>query len=301
MTRGPDSSNKSRWFVITIWDVELDYDKVFKDNPEIVFLAYGEEICPTTQRPHHQAFIYFKNPRSASVAACWRYTKGRFGEPQARMEVMFGAVTSSERYCSKESSLIKIGKEPKQGFRGDLIETKDAVMAGEVTVDQICVEDPMTFHQYGRTLERLETIRLRKCWRNWMTEGVWIHGPAGAGKSHMAFDGFHPDTHYVKNVSEDWWDGYKGQEVVILNEFRGHQMRFSELLDLVDKWPKTVKVRNREPVPFLAKKVIVASIHSPQACYESVKDEPWDQFYRRFKVVELEQKCSEGNNGTSEP
>jgi hypothetical protein len=43
---------------------------------------------------------------------------------------------------------------------------------------------------------------------------------------------------------------------------------FSELLlDLVDRWPKTVKIRNREPRPFLAKTLLITSSMTPEeAC-----------------------------------
>jgi hypothetical protein len=47
----------------------------------------------------------------------------------------------------------------------------------------------------------------------------------------------------------------------------------------------------RESVPFLAEKVIVASIKSPEECYQRIyeaNDEPWGQFTRRFEVITLE-------------
>jgi hypothetical protein len=105
----------------------------------------------------------------------------------------------------------------------------------------------------------------------------------------------------VLNLNDKgWWDGYTGQETVILNEFRG-QMLFSELLDLVDKFPKTVKIRNREPRPFLAKRLLVTSSMKPELVYSGVleKSDNIDQLFRRFEIVECTEKWSEGNNGTS--
>eukprot|EP00873_Tetraselmis_striata_P010697 jgi/Tetstr1/430961/TSEL_020716.t1 len=124
-----------------------------------------------------------------------------------------------------------------------------------------------------------------------------VVGPAqavGGGKSHKVFEGYDPDTHYVKNLNEEWWDGYKGHPVVIFNEFRG-QIKFSELLDLVDKWPKTVKWRNRESVPFLAKEIRVASIKPPEHVFSRIvenEEEPWGQFQRKFTVINLRKRKS---------
>jgi len=71
----------------------------------------------------------------------------------------------------------------------------------------------------------------------------------------------------------------------------------------MDKWPKTVKWRCKEPVPFLAKEIRIASIRTPQEVYSTVCGEPWGQFERRCQIVllsESAQKCPEGNIVSSE-
>ena len=37
---------------------------------------------------------------------------------------------------------------------------------------------------------------------------IWIYGKPGVGKSRWAFDSF--DDMYVKDITHDWWDDYKG-------------------------------------------------------------------------------------------
>lgn len=290
--------NKTRAFVITNWNLDCDYQKLV-DSKKLRYIAYGEEVCPTTGTKHHQAFCYFHNTRSTKKRALGEIGK-MFGKKHANVQPMLGNFLENESYCSKDGIYTEVGKKPKQGERGDLNEIKDMIVDGQLTADDVALSDPHTFHMYGRTLDRLESIALRKKFRTEMTRGIWYTGPAGAGKSHAVFEGYSPETHYVKNLNEEWWDGYKGQETVILNEFRG-EIRFSELLDLCDKWPKMVKWRGRESVPFLAKRVLVASVKSPREVYCRQEGEPWEQFDRRFDVIELEQKYSEGNNDTSDP
>ena len=132
-------------------------------------------------------------------------------------------------------------------------------------------------------IREAETIMMRRKWRTQMTKGIWYTGPTGTGKSHKVFEDYDPETHYVKNVNNDWWDGYKQQPIVVLYDFRG-QIPLSELLDLVDKWPKTVKCRYRESVPFISTHVLVASRFPPEEVYK-ISVHEWGQFMRRFEIV----------------
>jgi hypothetical protein len=213
-----------------------------------------------------------------------------------------GNLDQNTDYCGKDGDFREFGEKPIQGKRADLISIKDLIMSGEKSVNQICESTPEIYHQYGRTLNKLEDIHFRSKYRTWMTEGIWIHGPTGCGKSHQAFEGYTPETHYVLPEDSGWWDGYTGQETIIINEFRG-SIKYSELLDLCDKWPKTVKRRNREPAPFLGKKIIITSSLSPEQVYCNIAcSDSLDQLYRRFEILEImAQKCSKGNTETLEP
>lgn len=281
---------KVRSFVVTNWNLNTK-EWFEKNKTQVRFVAYGEEVCPTSGRKHHQCFVYFHNLRSSSNKNLG-VIGAEFGSTHCYVKPMCGSFQQNEAYCAKEGSYTKLGDEPKQGFRGDLKESVDAILNGTIDADDIAVNDPTMYHQYGRTLRDVEAIALRRRWRTEQTLGVWMYGPTGVGKSHRQFEGYDPKTHYIKNLNEDWWDGYKGQEVVIFSEFRG-QVRFGELLDLMDKWPKSVKWRGREPVPFLAKKIIITSSKHPSELYANC-DDSLSQLYRRCEIIKIEnmeQKC----------
>lgn len=202
---------------------------------------------------------------------------------------MRGSLQQNDAYCSKDGQLVELGQRPAQGDRHDLKDVVNDIRTGKRKADDIAVEDPVFYHMYGRTLAKAEDILSRKRFRTDMTKGIWYWGPTGVGKSHRAFDGFDPDTHYVKPLDDQWWDGYTGQKVVILNDFRG-QITYSELLTLVDKWPHSVKRRNREPIPFVAETVIITSALPPEDVYHNISArDSLDQLRRRFTIT----NCSE--------
>jgi len=281
--------NRVRWFVVTQWNMDCDYEELVKGD-RVRFVAYGPEVCPTTGRDHHQLYMYLHKDTSYGNRSLNKLGN-MFGDIHCRVAPMFGKISDNESYCAKENRgvLIKHGDEPAQGARGDIDEAKEMIMKGDLTADDICVENPGFFHQYGRTLDRLEAIALRQRYRTWMTTCDWYTGPTGVGKSHTIFEDFDPRTHYVKNLNDEWWDGYKGQPIVIFNEFRG-QIPFKEMLDLIDKWPKTVKWRCRESVPFLATRILISSIKLPEDVYVNQSGEPWGQWTRRVKVHTLKKR-----------
>ena len=292
--------SKTRCFTITNFAVDFDYNKLVPAHAR--YFAYGDEVCPKTGRAHHQGWVYFANPRTVSGKGLKAIIALMGGNGHA--EPMYGSLASNDAYCSKMNAgvLKEFGERPAQGTRADLKDVVERIQRGEDTSDNICLSDPGYYHQYGRTLQKAEDIILRKRFRTEMTQGIWYWGGTGVGKSHTALQGYNPETHYLKPLQDDWWDGYTGQETVILNEFRG-QIQFSELLSLVDKWPHYVKRRNREPAPFLAKTLIVTSALPPEDVYMAAcsKVDNIAQLGRRFRIIKMEQKSPEGNTGTSVP
>lgn len=295
-----ENNIKTRNFVFTNWNLETNYADMLEKHG-IRYIACGRETCPWTGKLHDQGWITFRHQRSDSKKAL-NIIGNMFGEKHANIQAMRGSLKQNNEYCGKENELRKFGDEPKQGSRADLVDVCNRIKKGEDSAETIALEDPDFYHQFGRTMEKIEDISRRHTFRNWMTKGEWVWGPTGAGKSHRAFQDYDTATHYVKPIQDEWWDGYKGQPIVILNEFRGN-IPFAELLSLVDKWPHFVKRRCREPTPFLARKLIITSSLKPEECYSNVLlgNDSMEQFNRRFAVINLAHKWSEGNNSPSEP
>lgn len=131
MSRRARMPARSAAFVVTQWNVDCDYAALIADGT-IRFIAYGAETCPTTGRAHHQAFIYFHSMRHTGVRSLNKIGK-LFGPVQCYVAPMLGGFKDNVEYCSKEGALTKLGDEPAQGARGDIVEAKESILAGTAT------------------------------------------------------------------------------------------------------------------------------------------------------------------------
>lgn len=245
------------------------------------YLVVGKEVGESGT-PHLQGYVEW----GRSV----RFTTLKKLNDRIHWEKRRGTAQQAADYCKKDGNFTQKGDISSQGERKDLDEVKESILGGR-KVDDILLEDPMLYHQYGRTLNKIEDLYMRKRYRVQMTKGIWYWGETGVGKSHKAFEEFTPETHYVVPNDNGWWDGYTQQHTVILNDFRGH-ISYNELLQMVDKYPFSVKRRNREPMPFTSRFVIITSSLPPEKVYHNRNDEDKiEQLLRRFDIIHMDKKC----------
>jgi hypothetical protein len=154
------------------------------------------------------------------------------------------------------------------------------------------MENPVMFHQYGRTLERIEEIVLRKKFRTEMPVTKWYWGPTGAGKSHIAFQHWDSnDCYKFSHRDNGFWNNYTGQRKLVINEFRG-EIPFAELLEICDKWPYDCKRKGKSSIPLLATEIIITSCDRPENIYKhSLSDnDKIGQLLRRIEIIELNER-----------
>jgi len=262
------------------------------------YLCFSPEVCPSTGRDHWQGYFHFIKKMSIKALIKKGY--------KFNCEICKGTPYDNFRYCGgcdyekdgkiklKNPLFVEFGTLPEQGKRNDLNKIKDDIVSGDVKLDDIILENPMAYHQYGRTMEKINDIMLRKKFRmlDEQPEVKWYYGKTGVGKSHTAFKDFNKEDCYLLNVYDNgFWMGYQGQKTVIINEFRG-QIPFGQLLDICDKWPMDVKIKSKETYPLLAEKIIITSCKKPEDVYVNSLDgdENIDQFLERCEVIELKGK-----------
>lgn len=208
---------------------------------------------------------------------------------RAHIELMMGTWEEACTYCRKDGDkLVDMGAGPSPGERNDI--TALMQQASDLSVPEEAVWDamPATMARAMKAFDRRRDLVLQKLKRTEMPDVYWIWGPTGCGKSHLVFSDLDMSDVHVQEVGDNgWWDDYRGQSVLVLNEFRG-EIPYPELLSLLDKWPKKVKRRGKAPMPMVARTVYITSSSPPEQiyCRQNEKYDGINQLMRRIKVIE---------------
>lgn len=242
-------------------------------------LEMGEE-----ETPHIQGYLEMKN--ALTMKALKKHM------PTAHLEARIGTKKQAIEYCVKDST--RTGPPFTIGISGSLNEyiaslksttgttSKERLQAigkglkeKSLTIEEICINDFDLWCRHFRAFEKYMTIITPP--RNHEVETTVYYGPTGTGKSRRALE-LYPEAYWKQRSI--WWDGYNGQETVILDEYYGW-LPFDLLLRLCDRYPLLVETKGGQ-VQFLAKRIIFTSNTLPRQWYKNDKIY-FESFERRVK------------------
>jgi hypothetical protein len=113
---------------------------------------------------------------------------------------------------------------------------------------------------------------------------IWW-GVTGSGKSHKAFHEY-PEA-YRKSIPGKWFEGYKGEKVVVFEEFNpeeDRELRLPELLKILDKYPYQVEIKGAS-CQLKANKFIFTTNIDPRKWYAGHAQQP--ALARRIALVKV--------------
>lgn len=246
------------------------------------FMVAGLETAPTTGMRHVQGFICFATAmRMTSV-------KNVLGDTSAHLEAARGTVEQNVEYCTKEGNRTLTRGEPPAGHEGGGEATrKKYEEARQLALEEKFMEiDPSLLIRHYGNLRKIATDfgerppDLDACC------GLWLYGVPGVGKSTRARS-LVPDSTFVKPLNK-WWDGYKGERCVILDDVDHQQSGwiFHFLKIWADKYAFVGECKgySRHIRP---QRVVVTSNYKPEDLVPVTDEQLLAAIKRRFEVVEI--------------
>ena len=190
---------------------------------------------------------------------------------QTHWEPIYGSIAQARAYVTKEATRIdgpwEYGQIAASGKRRGYDEAVDAVMQG-TPLQRVAQEFLGIWVAHGRGLVDLRKQlgltptaapsgpRARRCGSS--------GAPVAPGKSRFVAKRW-PKA-FWKSPEAKWWDGYAGQEVVVLDDFKDYAMPLVDLQRLLDWYPLWVEVKGGS-VPMLAKVYVITANTDPEDWY----------------------------------
>lgn len=190
------------------------------------YIVCQQEVGHESGRLHWQGYLQCGQPTRASgvrtLLSCpWAWVKPARGNAQ-----------QARAYCMKEDTRLS-GSEPHesgsiaveaQGKRNDLAAVASMVKDGKSLAD-IASEHAECFMRYHSGIMKymhVQRAAQMSSLRRPDLQVIVIWGPPGSGKSRWAWDTY-PDLYNLAVGSSQtvWWDGYEGQETVLIDDFQG--------------------------------------------------------------------------------
>jgi len=284
-------SGKHADYVFTLNNYVLpdDYDFIREfAEKECVYLVYQHE-CGENGTPHFQGYFRFKSRRS------FRSIRGlltRNGTCRFHLEPRRGTIEQAITYCTDagkrdldtNGGIVEYGIRPTgQGTRTDIRNCVNAVKSGK-SVRECFDSFPDVMVKYARGIAAARIAFEDQ--RDFKTYVKWYYGTTGTGKSRLARDETRDVNTYWKAGASKWWDGYDGQETVIVDDYRCDLCPFHILLRLFDRYPLQVEGKGTMH-QFRSKTIIITAPNRPEVMWRGRNNEDMQQLLRRIEEIKL--------------
>lgn len=282
------------WTLFPKDDAHIAQLKV-KLEQETSYSVFGIETCPNTSKRHLQGYSHLKNAKTLSAFK-------KLTDKTMHLEQSLGSAESNLHYCSKgeqpkeeweESKEIgpnygknaivwQCGTMPQSGTRTDIHELRDACVNAVALSDIITENDVLVpLAKYQRFAQMVHTSALKERTRAFRKLQVIVHwGKTGTNKTRIPYD----EGAYVWEPSTpEWWDGYDGESILLIDEFYG-QLKPARLLHLLDGYQLRLPIKGGFTYAQWTKVYITSNV-PPEEWYTNIPEQVKEALARRITEV----------------
>lgn len=258
-------SRKSRYWMGTIWE---ENDKQIIKDLECKYRIISDDDHTEEGQLHWHCLLEFENPRQwpPSLTTHWEIPRD---------------ILNARKYClEKGDNFIEDGYLQIRCQNGN--EWKGFVEECKIKNPKELIDSPYSqlyarFRGFaGEVHNQFANLKIM----DGDLQNLWLCGDAGTGKTKYAWENF--DDLYVKAINK-WWDGYHGQENVLLDDWDpDKKMLIGHLKIWADRYPFRAEVKGSSMMA-RPKRIIVTSNYTIDQCCENPEDVM--ALRRRFKVI----------------
>jgi len=246
------------------------------------YLIFGKELGKE-ETPHLQGYVSFANAKTL--------TSLKKLSARAHWEIARGTPKQASEYCEKDGDVFEKGTRPLSQIEKGALE-KDRWATAFQCVKEGRIEDLDPEIKCNRLKQIEYAVEREACSKRKLDtldgdfEHEWYYGPSGTGKSRRAREE-NPGA-YIKDPQERWWDGYAGEEVVIIDDFDKFQVKQGgDMKRWSDRYAFRAPIKNGYTM-MRPKKIIVTSQYMPDQIWDD--PETVDAIHRRFKLARFESR-----------
>lgn len=311
--KAKDTQSRS-WFIV------IDY---VRDNgvagitPEDMKLMSNEEICQTVANKwasdkRQAAITYCRSASgmehlhgvlSSDSSVRFSTIKNFLGE-KAHIEMTQGTKKEAEDYINKMGKYAEKGEvilakfqvgeiKGRQGGRSDIQLIRDAINEGLTWRAVMRLEDRFYSPKYVSIIKNMYFDKRNKETPFKRDVKVhWLVGDSGSGKTGITLDllkEYGEDSFFIVSDYQNPFDGYAGERIIILDEFRG-QIPYAVLLGMLEGYKKEMHARYANVIG-LWDEVYISTIKTPEEVYakmmekEDTETDPISQLLGRITDI----------------
>lgn len=277
--RGPRAKRSRNWAFTDFGDDDEDPDYTQYEDLQsnvangIRFVIAGKETCPDTGKIHVQGYAQFSSPISLSTA------QRILNLPNRHFEVCKGTSEENEKYCSKDGDFVAFGTYIQMGQRTDVDEIR-VMLNDNVSMLKIAEANfPLYLRSYRAfaTYQNLVQQEQRSEFRHVRT--IILAGRTGCGKTRSAMS-LSPYKIQGSTRALTWFDGYGGEDTLLIDEFDSCSVPIEQMLSLLDGHPTRLPIKGGFTYANWTKVIITTNQISP--LYNAAAPELLAAFDRRI-------------------